>query len=409
MPKTKRFPKYRLHKPSGQAVVDLNGESFYLGRHGTEHSKAKYDRLIAEWLANGRKVPNRIEGEPERLICELIAAYWDHAQVYYRKNGRPTTEQSNIHVTLKRFNRLYGKTLVSEFGPLALKGFRQSLIDEDRTQTCIKRHVGHITRMFRWGVENEMVPGSVLQDLQAVAGLRKGRSAARETEPVKPVDEEYVKAVEPFVSRPVWAMIRLQRLTGMRPGEARIVRACDIAMDGDIWEYRPHEYKTEHHDIERVIPLGLDAQAIVREFLKTDTEAYLFSPADAEAERRAKLHAERTTPLKYGNWPGSNRKATPSREAGEQYTTDSYRRAIERGCKLAFPAPDGLDEEQTKQWHKEHRWHPNQLRHTSGTKVRKQFGLEAAQVHLGHAKANTTEIYAERNLELAREIARQIG
>ncbi|MCH8853107.1 MAG: site-specific integrase, partial [Planctomycetes bacterium] len=41
--------------------------------------------------------------------------------------------------------------------------------------------------------------------------------------------------------------------------------------------------------------------------------------------------------------------------------------------------------------------------------VRKQVGLEAAQVHLGHAKANTTEIYAERNLELAREIARQIG
>lgn len=351
MPKPKRVPSYRLHKPSAQAVVDLNGESYYLGEHGTEHSKAKYDRLIAEWLANGRRVPNQIEGEPERLICELIAGYWDHAQVYYRKNGRPTREQPNIHVVLKRFNRLYGNVAVTEFGPLALKGFRQSLVDEDHTRTYIKDQIGRIKRMFRWGVENELVPPTVFQALQAVAGLRKGRSAARETAPVKPVSEEYVKAVKPFVSPQVWAMIRLQRLTGMRPGEACIVRACDIEMEGDIWEYRPHEYKTEHHDIERVVCLGLDAQAIIREFLKPDTEAYLFSPADAESERRAKLHARRKTPLKYGNRPGTNRKAKPGRQAGKQYTTDSYRRAIQRACKLAFPSPDGLSKEQIKQWH----------------------------------------------------------
>ena len=45
MPKTEKLPKYRLHKRSRQAVVDLNGESFYLGRHGSKVSKAKYDRL----------------------------------------------------------------------------------------------------------------------------------------------------------------------------------------------------------------------------------------------------------------------------------------------------------------------------------------------------------------------------
>ena len=87
----------------------------------------------------------------------------------------------------------------------------------------------------------------------------------------------------------------------MRPGEVCIVRACDIETDGDVWEYRPHEHKTEHHDIERVVDLGEQAQAIIREFLKPDTEAYLFSPADAEADRRIRLHADRKTPLKYGN------------------------------------------------------------------------------------------------------------
>jgi len=54
-------------------------------------------------------------------------------------------------------------------------------------------------------------------------------------------------------------------------------------------------------------------------------------------------------------------------------------------------------------------WHPNQLRHSMGTAVRREYGLEGAQVVLGHAKANTTEIYAERDQRLAVEIARKLG
>jgi hypothetical protein len=52
-----RTPSYRLHKPSGQAVVTIAGKDFYLGRFGDPASKAEYDRLIAEWLTNGRRLP----------------------------------------------------------------------------------------------------------------------------------------------------------------------------------------------------------------------------------------------------------------------------------------------------------------------------------------------------------------
>ena len=180
MPRLKsKVPAYCRHKASGQARVKLGGEYIYLGPHGSQTSRDEYDRLIAEWLANGRRVPNRIEGEPDRLICELIAAYLDHAQAYYRKNGRPTKEWPNIRLVLKRLNRLHGKMPVTEFSPLALKGFRQSLIAENHSRGYIQVHVGHVKRMFRWGVENELVPPSTYHGLQAVAGLRKGRSAPR--------------------------------------------------------------------------------------------------------------------------------------------------------------------------------------------------------------------------------------
>ena len=67
---SKSLPKYRKHKRSGQAIVTLSGKDFYLGPHGTNASKLEYDRLIGEWLANGRQLPsqNRDEGEYLSLI-----------------------------------------------------------------------------------------------------------------------------------------------------------------------------------------------------------------------------------------------------------------------------------------------------------------------------------------------------
>ena len=62
-----------------------------------------------------------------------------------------------------------------------------------------------------------------------------------------------------------------------------------------------------------------------------------------------------------------------------------------------------------KAWQKNHRWSPNQLRHAKGTEVRRTLGLEAAQVTLGHRKADVTQIYAQRNDELGKEVARVTG
>ena len=54
-------------------------------------------------------------------------------------------------------------------------------------------------------------------------------------------------------------------------------------------------------------------------------------------------------------------------------------------------------------------WHPHQLRHTHATEVRRRFGLETAQVALGHSGAQITEVYAERDLSLASKVAQEIG
>ncbi len=42
MSKTLCVPSVLHRRPSGLAVVTLNGEDYYLGRYGTQESKAQY-------------------------------------------------------------------------------------------------------------------------------------------------------------------------------------------------------------------------------------------------------------------------------------------------------------------------------------------------------------------------------
>ena len=60
-------------------------------------------------------------------------------------------------------------------------------------------------------------------------------------------------------------------------------------------------------------------------------------------------------------------------------------------------------------WQSDHRWHPNQLRHTAATAIRREHGIEAARVILGHSKLTTTEIYAEADQVKAAEVMARIG
>jgi integrase len=253
-----RDPSYRLHKQSGQAIVTLadgfgGRKDFLLGPYGTPASKAEYRRLLTEWETNGRRLPQQTAVK-DISVAELMMAFWTHAEQHYRHpDGRPTSELRDFKLSLRPLKRLYGHTAAAEFGPLALKAVRQAmitaswlspqerakLVKKGRKQSwargVINQRVGRIRRMFRWGVENELVPASVHQGLMAVRGLQRGRSEARETLPVRPVPVAFVEAILPHVRAQVAAMVRLQLATGMRPGEVTIMRGIDLDMSGSVW------------------------------------------------------------------------------------------------------------------------------------------------------------------------------
>jgi integrase len=130
------------------------------------------------------------------------------------------------------------------------------MIDGGLSRGVVNQRIGLIVRAFKWGVAEEIVPESVWRALTTVRGLEKGRTDARETDDVMPVAVEIVAATLPYLLRPVRAMVELQLATGMRPGEVRIMRACDLDTSGDVWLYKPAHHKTRHKGKERVVAIG---------------------------------------------------------------------------------------------------------------------------------------------------------
>lgn len=411
------IPRYRKHRASGQAVVTLNGRDFYLGPYGTETSKKIYDQKIAEWTANNRLLPTLEHGG--LLLAELIVAFMEHAAQYYRRADKtPTNEINNFKDALKVIQELYSDLYAADFTPLCLRAVRQKMIDRKWARTNINRQISRIKSFFKWAAANQHIPVSVFHNLEVVTGLRKNTGDIKETPEVAGVDQEIVKAVLPHVSSPIAAMLELQLLTGMRPGEVTRMRGCDIRMDKKEWIYVPPHHKMAYRGIDRTIPLVGRAQEIVQKFLKSDAELYLFRPSDADAERRARQHLQRSTPMSCGNRPGTNRRKNPRKIPGPFYDTISYYHAVQRGCLKAFPWPELAgrkfrelnEEEQVKftKWRKEHTFHPYQIRHDFAMRVYEKCGADACRVMLGHRNFSATKVYAKPSLRMATRTAWRI-
>ena len=382
-----RPPKYCLHKGTKQATVSIHGTRLYLGPFGSPESHAKYQELLKQWQASRdrQQRPNsdfaaakadnvvasittsalrakRQAGSPI-TINELILVYRRHTHRYYQKNGKLTREATIIDDVVRFLRTYHSTTYVDDFGPVALDELRQSMIDElDWARSHINKQVGRLIRMFKWGGEKEIVDPRASVSLKSLAGLKKGRTNARETKKVACVDDEIVDATLPHLPEVVADMVRLQRVTGARPGEICSLRPCDLDRTASVWLYTPSEHKTEHHEKDRIIAIGPKAQEILLPYLLRHDHSVCFSPADSERKRRAQAAANRKTPLSCGNRTGSNRVAKPKRKPRTRYVTDSYRRAIHRVCNK----------------HNIEKWAPNRLRHTAATEIRKRFGIEGS-------------------------------
>ncbi|MBI83421.1 MAG: hypothetical protein CMJ81_09515 [Planctomycetaceae bacterium] len=297
----KSVPSYRLHKPSGQARTIIDGRHIYLGKFNSPESRRKYVRLLAEMSDPKAQEcqPAYPASTPLLLVSEVLVKYLEYAENYYLGGNSSSKEFRAMVDAVAPVNEFYGDSPADEFGPLKLKTLRQHLVEHGLCRTEINKRVGRIKRVFKWAVSEELISSSIHEGLRSVTGLKFGRTTARESEPVKPVEERLIDLTLPFTSPQVDAMVRLQLLTGMRPSEAATMQSVYIDRNEDIWLYEPDNHKNRWRGHRRAIPLGPRSQEIMKPFLDRPESQFLFSPAEAEEWRNEQrvLHRNRRTPV----------------------------------------------------------------------------------------------------------------
>jgi integrase len=355
---------------------------------GKEFSSAevRFARFHVEWRTK------RAVRDPDGKESLTISAAWERygqrcANYYRRDDGTPTGETENLADALRPVVGEFGALPCGEFGPKALKMVREGMISSGLCVSTINARINRIRRMFRWLAGEELIAAEIWHGLQAVEPLLAGRCAARAAEPVRPVPEEHIEAVLGLAPPTVAAMIRLQNLTGMRPGEVCALRPVDLELGSAVWIYRPRHHKTLHRRIGRAIVFGPHAQEVIRPFLQRDINMPAFRPAEAMKQRWAACRMHRAKSCENQN--GGGRKG----HLGDRYTPKAYARCVARLCDRAgIPG-----------------WSPNRLRHNFATRIRREFDLELASIALGHTSIEVTQVYAERDFKRLVKVMESVG
>ncbi|MBK9189252.1 MAG: tyrosine-type recombinase/integrase [Phycisphaerales bacterium] len=390
-PALPRIPKLGLHKVTGLRRARFNGRDIYFGREGDAEGNRRYKRMVAEFLANDGSLPLGQSERKELSIKELMARYWIAA-----KRSLQPDSLDPIKRPLKVLRRLYGDTLVEQFGPSQLRALRIEMDRMKWSRNGINEATRRIRTVFGWGVGEELVEPSVHMRLRGVRALRSGEGG-RETKRVMPVAPELVEKTIPYLPHDVRAMVQLQMLTGARPGELRSLRWSEIDTSGEIWQYRPLHHKTKHHNRERTVRFGPRAQAILTAFKDRNPDQPLFSPAQSEAARHAAMRAARKTPVQPSQVLRAKTTAKSAakrkRAPGTMYTRKSYRKSVARACVKA-----GVQH-----------WHPHQLRHTFADFATRTDSLDLASTLLDHSSLRTTLAYTDTDTRRANDFARTYG
>jgi integrase len=387
-------PSYRLHKSSGQAIVTLTDavtgrrKDVLLGQHDTQASRVEYARVLAEWEARGRRLD--APASADFTVAELLLRFMKHAEDYY---GRKSKEYDHFDKTIVPLLATFPHKPAKDFAPADLKIVRQRMVDHHGwSRKLVNRRIGRIRFIWKWSVEDGLVPASAWHGLLVVRGLQAGNTNAREIEDRLPVSEEVVAATLPHLPRHVAGLVRFMQTTGARPAEACRLRMADVDTSGDVWLYRPKLHKNVWRGHARQIGIGPEGKKLLAEFIDGLTpEDYVFSPY----RQREDIFAVKRTARKTKAQPSQlNRKKKRAKKVpGLRFRTDSFGRAIARACKA----------------HRIPSWCPCQLRHAAGARARRRLGLDAAQALLGHRTVAMTEHYSKLAVDDIMKVAARLG
>lgn len=368
-----RIPKYRKHSTGNQGMGQWKKKrQLFNGKFNSPESRREYETWLQEVVL--RDSPDRqVPRDGSATVARCMLLFLNHACDYY--GAQRPSEYYNFIPVAQDFAELHGSVPIGQIEPKHLKGFAEHLaktpgrrgFTKDGQAKPWQRSRGYCNaclrrtrQMLKWLSEEGYCPASVYHGSLAVTGLKAGKTTAKETEQRTPVDMLDLARTLRRLSPTLQAMVRVQWLTGCRPGQVCAMRNDEIAKGSDgLWVWTPKRHKSAAKGKTLTIFLGPRCQEILGPFL-SDRE-YVFTPT--------------------GN------------SAGAYYKASSYHHAVKKAAAKVGVKP----------------WTPHQVRHARGTEVEDRYDVLAASATLGHAKLDTTKLYTSQAHARAKLVAREIG
>jgi integrase len=357
----RKLPNYCEHKASGRAFVYLplgpgKRKRVYLGDYNSAASLAKYDKVIGEWLTT-KQAPRVADTGP--TVRDIAERYQSH-----REPSLTPDKVYDLRNAVKLLIEMFGSRPATEFHALQFERFRTILIDRGYAREYGNRFLRIVKECCKWAMQRQYMTADQFAVVDSISPLT---SKEAPTKVVGPVDDADVEAVLPHLSTDFQETVRFIRATGCRPGEAIRMRVGDV--DRESWLLKPASHKTAHKGKARAIPIPSAVHGLLLPRLLRPDDAYVFG-----AEGGAKPYQKR-----------------------------ALGRAIDRVVKRL-----NVEREEAEEPLINH-WHPYQLRHARATEVREQYGVEVAQVILGHARIDMTQHYAKVTEAKAKEVGKLLG
>lgn len=401
----KRPPKLCHNKKKNFAYIYIGRKQVYLGKWGSDETKAAYTRFLMEWAKSKTATEARLHPGKISLV-EVVCAFIED----FRARPSKSLSDLNTYIFLgKRICSLFPDYAADDFRIRDLETLRDSFQKEgyyrggrrhEYTRTYLNKLMNRTKSIFSWGISKEMVSAETYARLKFLVPLRRGQTSAPEPEKKHTVSDSDFNAVLNYLIPTYRDIAVILRYTGMRPSELANMRICDIEMTGDLWIYRPSEHKTAYRGNTRSIVIGEKAQnALKRHLENRGEEEYVFTPARVMEEFWTEKRFQRKSKVTPSQTErGNQRKEKRTVGYSEKLNTCLIGKAVKRACKLALT--DGKIETP---------WTPYELRHTAITEARIHFGAEAAQHFAGHSTIHTQEVYDHSAVLSASRVVEKLG
>ena len=336
MSRPRSLPKYSLHKASGNARVKVRGREIWLGRFNSPESLARYRELL------GNLETAILSDAPSSMtLTELLGMWWAECQQRYPNGRGKFGSATNWRRTIRWLRESFGEVRVEQLSQCAVSHSLSDLaVSSKWSKTYVAMTISRIKLIANWAYAEELITHDVCERLLAVQS-REGLL----TGPRPPVSLSVVEATLLHLPPLIAVFVRVQLLSGCRPGELVGLTRDDVDMTGEVWVARLDEHKNAHRMQERTLYFGPEAQR-------------LLSPLVMKADP----------------WIFPNRAGTGPIDV------DCVGRAIRSRCDK----------------HKIPRWSPANLRKTAAGEIRDKYDIETASALLGHSSVKVTEDYYAR-------------